>query len=144
MCRRQAGTGAAGDDIDGVDRPCMGITELGHPSGKPKLKSAVTSRCQLISRDDTSRVNQQIGRDAARHATSEHQILGCRLAMRQVLDPKRRRAIITLHQTHAVRIAASGNIRKQPGQAIEILGIEHTRGRTTQTQIALTSPVAIL
>ena len=119
----------------------MGITVLGHPSGKPKLKSAITSRCQFIGRDDTSRANQQVGINTTRHATSEHQVLGCRLAMRQVLGLKRRRAIVALHQTHAVRIASRGHAGEQTCKTIEILGIEHTRGRTTQTQIAPTSPV---
>lgn len=119
----------------------MVITVLGHPSGKPKIKSAITSRCQFIGRDDTSRANQQVGSETARHATSEHQILGCRLAMRQVLGLKRRRGIVALHQTHAVRIASRRHAEEQTCKTVEILGVEHARGRTAQAQIALSGPI---
>lgn len=40
-----------------------------------------------------------------------------------------------------MKVTTGGHVGIQPGQAIEILGIEHTRGRTTQTQIALSGPI---
>ena len=119
----------------------MSFNMIGHPGGKAQLERTVTGRRQLVCSDHACRAHQQIGPNATRHAAGEHQILGRRLALRQILGIKRRRGVVALHQTHAIRIAASKHVGKQPGQAIEILGVEHTGGRAAQTQIALSGPI---
>ena len=119
----------------------MDPERLGHPSGKTQFERATAGSCQLIGRDDTSRANQKVGRDTARHATSKHQVFGRSLALRQIFGLERRRDIVTLHQTHAVRIASRRHAGEQTYKTVEILGVEHARGGTTQAQVAPSGPV---
>ena len=127
----------ARDDICRSEGSLMDPERLGHPSGKAQLERAIASSCQPIGRDDTSHANQQVGRDTARHAASKHQVFSRSLTLRQIFGLKRRRVIVTLHQTHAVRIASRRRAGEQTCKTVEILGIEHTGGRATQAQIAL-------
>ena len=119
----------------------MDPERLGHPSGKTQFERAIAGSCQLIGRDDASCTNQQVGRNTARHATRQHQVFSRSLTLRQIFGLKRRRVIVTLHQTHAVRIASRRHAGEQTCKTVEILGVEHARGGTTQAQIALAGPV---
>lgn len=109
----------------------MDPERLGQPSGKTQFERAIAGSCQLARWDDASCTNQQVGRNTARHATSEHQVFGRSLALRQIFGLERRRVIVALNQAHTVRIASRRRAREQHSQVIEILGIEHTRGRAS-------------
>ena len=124
----------ARDDICRSKGSLMDPERLGHPSGKTQFERAITSGCQLIGRDDTSRANQQVGRNTARHATSEHQVFGRSLSLRQVFGLKRRRVIVALNQTHTVRVASSRHAGEQTCKTVEIPSIKHTGGRTAQAR----------
>ena len=115
----------------------MGPERLGHPRGKSQFERVIAGSCQLARWDDESCTNQQVGRDTARHATSEHQVFSRSLALRQIFGLERHRVIVTLHQTHAVRIASRRHAGEQTCETVEILGVEHARGRTTQAQTIL-------
>lgn len=106
----------ARDDICRSKGSLMDPERLRHPSGKTQFERAIASGCQPIGRDDTSRANQQVGRDTARHATGEHQVFGRSLALRQMFGLERRRVIVTLHQTHAVRIASRRRAGNKPAR----------------------------
>ena len=117
----------ARDDICRGKGSLMDPERFGHPSGKTQFERAIASGCQPIGRDDTSHANQQVGRDTARHTTSKHQVFGRSLALREIFGLEHRRVIVTLHQTHAVRITSRRRAGEQTCKTVEILGIEHAR-----------------
>ena len=141
MGGRQTGTGATCNDITRCDGARIALVGIGRPGGKAQIERAIASCRQLVRRNRVRRTGQQVRLNATRHAAGKHQILGHRLTLRQILSLKRRRGIVALYQAHAMRVTSGRHAGKQLGQAIEILSIEHPRGRTTEAQIALSSPI---
>ena len=103
----------AREDVCRSEGSLMDSERLGHPSGKTQFERAIADSCQLARLDDASCTNQQIGRNTARQATSEHQVFSRSLTLRQIFGLERRRVIVTLHQTHAVRIASRRHAGEQ-------------------------------
>ena len=119
MGRRQTSSNMARDDICRGEGSLMNPERLGHPSGKTQFERTIAGSCQLARWDDASCTSQQVGRNTARHATSEHQVFGDSLALRQIFGLERRRVIVTLHQTHAVRIASRRHAGEQTCKTVE-------------------------
>lgn len=86
----------ARDDIGRSEGSLMDSERLGRPRGKTQFERAIAGSRELARWDDTRRANQQVGPNTARHATSEHQVFGRSLALRQVFGLERRRGIVAL------------------------------------------------
>ena len=141
MGGRQTGTGATCNDITRCDGARIALVGIGRPGGKAQIERAIASYRQLVRRNRVRRTGQKVRLNATRHAAGKHQVLGHRLTLRQILSLKRRRGIVALYQAHAMRVTSGGHAGKLLGLAIEILSIEHPRGRAAQAQIALAGPV---